>query len=101
MEKKNKEEKKSVESPEQQKLTYEQLEQVAGNLNNQCRQLYAQLKEAQTVIAEFNEIEILLSVLAKSMYFESAFVDRCAAKVQDVINGMLDKTEENKEQEKE
>jgi hypothetical protein len=49
MEEKNKKvDSKSTKKSE--KLTYEQLESVANELNMQCKQLYAKLQNAQKVI---------------------------------------------------
>ena len=81
-----------------EKLTYEQLEQVASNLNDKCRQLYKQLQDAQAVIAEFNEIGMLLAILDKSEHFEIPFVERCAKKVQDIITKALDASEKQEEE---
>ena len=96
---KSKEVKMSVASKEEQKkLTYEQLEQVAANLQRQCQQLYEQLRGAQNVIDNFNEVEMLLSILDKAEYFKSEFVDRCAAKIQEVITKALDASEKKEKE---
>lgn len=81
-----------------EKLTYEQLEQVASNLNDKCRQLYKQLQEAQAVIAEFNEIGMLLAIIDKGDSFEIPFVERCAKKVQQIITKALDASEKKEEE---
>jgi hypothetical protein len=78
----------------QEKLTYEQLEQIAGNLQQQCQQLYSQLKDAQNTIAEFNEIGLLLDILAKSEHFSEDFIYRCSKKVEDIITRALDAADE-------
>ena len=62
-EKKMKVEKDSTKKSE--KLTYEQLESVANELNMQCKQLYAQLQNAQKVISEFNDLGLLLEIIDK------------------------------------
>ena len=82
----------------QEKLSYEQLEQVAGNLNKQCQQLYSQLREAQGVIDSFNEVEMLLSILGKSEHFDSAFVERCANEIQEIITRALDASKKKEEE---
>ena len=46
----------NVKNPGQEKLSYEQLEQIAGNLNQQCRQMQQVINNQQQAIAEFNEI---------------------------------------------
>lgn len=78
---------------EQKKLSYEELEQVANNLNKQCQQFYQQLQEANHVISEFNEIEMLLSILDKSEHFSEGFVTRCSGKVEEIITRALDNAE--------
>lgn len=81
----------------EEKLTYEQLEQLAGNLNKQCQQFYTQLQEANRVISEFNEIGTLLDILDKSEHFSSAFTERCAQKIEDIITNALDAAEKREE----
>lgn len=96
--------KKEEKKEESKKLSYEELEQVANNLNVQCKQLYSKLCEAQEVIASFNNIGMLLSVLEKAEYFDSEFITRSAKKIQDVVSQLLDKSDamekEQNEQEK-
>ena len=86
---------------ENQKLTYEQLEQVAGNLNAQCQQLHSQLIAAQNTIAQVNEIEMLLDILGKSEHFTEKFVNRCSSKIEEMITKVLDASEKQEEPAKE
>ena len=88
------------ENGKSEKLTYEQLEQVAGNLNQQCNKLYQQLREAQGIISNFNEIEMLLAIIGKAEYFESTFIDRCTKEIQKVVTAALDASEKQEEEEK-
>ena len=83
---------------ESQKLTYEQLEQVANKLNSQCQVLYKDLQEARSIIQDFNDIGMLLSVLEKGEHFSDSFVTRCAMKIEEVITGMLNQADLRKEQ---
>jgi 1-aminocyclopropane-1-carboxylate deaminase/D-cysteine desulfhydrase-like pyridoxal-dependent ACC family enzyme len=78
----------------QKKLSYEQLEQVAGNLNQQCRQQQAVIQNLQNAIAEFNEINMLLDVLGKSEHFSEKFVTRCSSKIEELITKAMDASEE-------
>lgn len=97
MEKKSKTismESKTTEAPTG-KYTYEQLEQIAGSLHAQCMQLQNSLNEAQEVIAGFNTVGLLLSIVEKGEYFDQGFTDRCANKIQEVVTGMLDAAEKN------
>ena len=81
-----------------EKLTYEQLEQVAGNLNQRCNMLYQQLQQAQNTIAEFNEIGMLLDVIKQAEQFNPNFIDRCAKKIEELITKALDESEKQQEQ---
>lgn len=90
--------KSGEENQENQKLTYEQLEQVANNLNNQCRSLYNELTEARELIKDFNDIGMLLSILGKSEYFDESFTKRCAGKIEEVVTGMLDRADQSKKE---
>lgn len=83
----------SMENKKDGKLTYEQLEQLAGNLNVQCRQLYSQLQQANQYISDLKEISVLMTVLDKSEHFSEAFVTRCAKKIEDIITNALDSAE--------
>lgn len=86
-----------MDAQKSEKLTYEQLEQLAGNLNNKCQQLYSQLKEANRMITEFNEIEMLLSILGKSEHFSGSFVERCSREIEEIITKALDSAEKAEE----
>lgn len=98
MEKKSKEVKIDGAKQEDQKIPYEQLEQVALQLRAANNDLYKRLQSAQQAIAEFNEIGMLLDILGKSEYFSDAFVSRCSAKVEEIVTKALDASEkEDKE----
>ena len=96
MEKKSKELKKDVRQ-ESQKLSYEQLEQVALQMRNANNDLYKRLQNAQQAIAEFNEIGMLLDILGKSEYFSDGFVSRCSAKIEEIVTKALDESEKPQE----
>lgn len=98
MDEKSKKVKTSDGNSKSEKLSYEQLEQVAGNLNKQCQQLFQQLKEAQRVISEFNEIGLLLDILDKSEHFGEAFVERCSKKIEEVVTTAFDNSEKQEQQ---
>lgn len=75
------------------KLTYEQLERVAQDLHSRCMQLQDNLAKAQEVIAGFNVVGMLLSIVEKGEYFSQEFADRCTAKIEEVVTDMLDTSE--------
>ena len=82
---------------ENKKLSYEELEKIASNLNNQCKQLYQELMETRQVLANFNDVGLLLSIIDKSEYFDTSFVERCIKKVQTIITEMMDNADKAKE----
>lgn len=82
---------------QQEKLSYEQLEQIANNLNQQCRQMQEHIHNLQNVIAEFNEISMLLDILGKSEHFNEDFVIRCSSKIEELIIKALDASEKQEE----
>jgi hypothetical protein len=88
------------EEAKNEKLTYEQLEQVANNLNNQCRNLHQRCLQAENALASFNEVALLLDVLEKDSFFSDAFVERCSATIEKIISSALDATEKSSEEEK-
>ena len=97
---KSKEVKMDAQAQPQEKLSYEQLEQLAGNLNKQCQQMYTKLQEANRAIAEFNEIGLLLDVLGKAEYFSDNFVSRCSVKIEGIITKAFDEAEKQEEEKK-
>lgn len=81
------------------KLTYEELEKVAKNFHDEYQKVFMQLREAQSVIAEFNEIGMLLSIIEKEKSFEAPFISRCVKKVQEIVSKALDAAEEAEKKE--
>ena len=95
---KSKEIKMDASGEKKEKHSYEQLEQVANNLNRQCQQFYGQLQEANRIISGFNEIDMLLSILSKSEHFSEEFVNRCSAKIEQIVTEALDNGEKQTEE---
>ena len=88
----------NVENPgQQEKLSYEQLEQIAGNLNQQCRQMQEHIRSMQNVIAEFKEIGMLLDILGKSEHFDEKFITRCSSKIEEIVSKAMDASEKKEE----
>lgn len=85
------EEKKS----KQEKLTYEQLENVAHQLSEQNNQLYSQL---QTINMSnvFKRLDYLFKVLENEHMFSQNFVTKCAKEVEETIT-IPEESKENKE----
>lgn len=80
------------------KLSYEELERVANSLNQKCGQFYQQLQEANAIIANFDEIGLLLNILGKSEFFSESFVARCAGKIEETMTKALDESDKQKEE---
>ena len=87
-----------AENSQMEKPSYEQLEQLAQNLNQQNRQLYQKLMEADRLLGNFNDIRFLLSILDKSEFFDDDFISRVSSKIQDTVAGMLDSSEKPEEE---
>lgn len=95
MEKKTKTVKMTPETKESatgnsQKLTYEQLEQVARDLAMQRNQLQAHLQKAEQAIAEFNDLGVLLSIVNSGENFSSDFIVRCTNRIEKMVSVALD-----------
>lgn len=98
--KKSAEEVKMTPKANEKKPTYEQLEEYAKNLNQQCKQMYEKLQEADRIIGSFNEVGFLLEIIGKAEYFDDAFIGRCCNKIQSTVTAMLDSVESQEETEK-
>ena len=73
-----------VKAEEHQKMTYEQLEQVAHQLSEQAKQLYRKLQEAN-MINMFKRLDYLFKVVENKDSFGEDFVHSCAAEIQDIL----------------
>lgn len=73
-----------------QKLSYEQLEQVARDLAMQRNQLQSQLNNAQRVINDFNDLGMLLSIVKQGENFSSDFIIRCTDRIEKMVSEALD-----------
>jgi hypothetical protein len=82
------------------KLSYEELESLAANLNDQCNKMYTQLQKAHSIVNGFNLVGLLLNVLSKSDHFSEDFVKQCSSVIEDTVKEALkelDTKEESKE----
>lgn len=78
----------------QNKLNYEQLEQVAHQLSEQNRQLHNKLQDAY-ISNMSKRIDYLFKVMEYQHMFSSSFVDNCAKEIEECLTPELDNTEEN------
>jgi hypothetical protein len=74
------EEKKNLEhqgtSTPSEKLSYEQLENIAHQLSEQSRRLYAKLQEVQ-IENTFKRLNYLFEIVKLKESFDSTFVQKC------------------------
>lgn len=73
-----------VEGATDQKMTYEQLENIAHQLSEQARQLYAKL-QAANMENVFKRLDYLFKVVENSPSFKTAFVNSCAEEIENLI----------------
>lgn len=83
------EEKKEQVANQPKKFTYEQLENIAGNLSNQVQQLGARLQEAN-MFNMFKRLDYLFKVLEVShivpaTMFSPEFVEQCAKEIEELM----------------
>lgn len=79
-----------------EKLSYEQLENVASQLSNQAKQLYAKLQEAN-MTNMFKRLDYLFKVVDSAHAFNEEFVNKCVTE----IEYLMTVPEDNKETESE
>lgn len=82
---------------EQKKLSYEQLEQLAGNLSKQNEQLYNRVMEQnfQNIITR---LELLFKVIENADRFSSDFVISCSEEIEKTLTLPEKKEEKEKEE---
>lgn len=83
------EEKKETTAEQPKRFTYEQLEQIAGNLSNQVQQLSMRLQEAN-MFNTFKRLDYCFKVLEvaptlSSVMFSPDFVEKCAKEIEDLM----------------
>lgn len=76
-----------------EKMSYEQLEQVAHQLSEQTRQLYVKLQEAN-MINIFKRLDFLFKVVELSHMFNTEFVVSCTQEIQDLLTIPEEKQED-------
>ena len=82
---------------EPQKLSYEQLENVAHQLSDQNKQLYQALQKAN-VDNLFKRLEYLFKVLEQVHHFPDEFISKCSEEIVSMIT-IPEKEEETEETE--
>ena len=67
-----------------EKLTYEQLENVAHQLSEQNRQLFAKLQELN-MASIFKRLDYLFKVIENGHMFKQDFLEKCIAEVESLM----------------
>lgn len=67
-----------------QKMSYEQLENIAHQLSEQAKQLYARLQEAN-MANMFKRLDYLFKVVENAHAFSEKFVAKCVAEIEDLM----------------
>lgn len=77
------------------KMSYEQLENVAHQLSEQAKKLYAELQNAN-MNNLFKRLDYLFKVIENQHMFSQSFVDKCVTEIEDIITVPEDNSD-NKE----
>lgn len=96
------EEKNEKVAEQPKRFTYEQLEQIAGNLSTQVQQLNARLQEAN-MFNMFKRLDYCFKVLEvaptlSAAMFSPDFVERCAKEIEELMTPPAPVEEETKEE---
>lgn len=78
-----------------EKMSYEQLENIAHQLSNQAKQLYAKLQEAN-MVNMFRRLDYLFKVVENAHAFNEEFVNKCVTEIEDLMT--LPENEEETEE---
>lgn len=80
---------------ENAKMSYEQLENVAHQLSEQVRQLYAKLQESN-LENMFKRLDYLFKVIENTYAFNEEFVSKCTSEIESLMT-LPDPEDEPKE----
>lgn len=72
------------EEGQSQKMSYEQLEQVAHQLSEQARQLYNQLQQSN-MTNMFKRLDYLFKVVENGHMFKQDFFEKCVAEIEEIM----------------
>lgn len=86
-----------MEENTKEKLSYEQLENVARQLSDQVKQAYAKMQE-MNMVNLYKRLDYLFKVVDCSYAFDEEFIDKCATEIKDLLT-IPEQTEEEKKEE--
>lgn len=78
---------------EKKKLSYEELENVAHQLSEQSRQLYAKLQQSE-LNNVYKRLDYLFKVMEFNACFETNFVSNCVKEIQEIMTISEENTNE-------
>ena len=87
---------KETERPE--KMSYEQLENIAHQLSEQAKQLYMKLQEAN-INNIFKRLDYLFKVVENGHMFKQDFLEKCIAEIEEIMTVPEETEEDDKEEE--
>ena len=87
---------KETERPE--KMSYEQLEQIAHQLSEQARQLYSQLQKSN-MTNMFKRLDYLFKVVENGHMFKQDFLEKCITEIEELMTVPEETEEDDKEEE--
>lgn len=67
-----------------EKMSYEQLENIAHQLSEQAKQLYTQLQEANMVNL-FKRLDYLFKVIDNRAAFDEEFLEKCKSEIVELM----------------
>ena len=76
--------KPTTEAARPEKMSYEQLENIAHQLSDQAKQLYAKLQEAN-MVNMFKRLDYLFKVVENAHAFNEEFVTKCVDEIEDLM----------------
>ena len=77
-----------------EKMSYEQLENIAHQLSEQSRQLYKKLQEAK-MENMFNRLKFLFKVVENGDKFKPEFLSKCVDEIEDLMTIPEEESEES------
>ena len=87
---------KETERPE--KMSYEQLENVAHQLSEQAKQLYVKL-QAANMSNMFKRLDYLFKVVENGHMFKQDFLEKCITEIEEIMTVPEETEEDGKEKE--
>lgn len=88
---------RAVKKPERpEKMSYEQLENVAHQLSEQSKQLYMKL-QAANMGNMFKRLDYLFKVVENGHVFKQDFFEKCIAEIEELMTVPKEVEEDNKE----